>query len=85
MREIKVGDLSPTRDFNFVHDTCRGFLALARAENVDGREINIATGTEVSTVHISRRFDLGRKHFHNRQGMPAAAYDNDFRRWIHWL
>ncbi len=48
MREIKVGDLSPTRDFNFVHDTCRGFLALARAENVDGREINIATGTEVS-------------------------------------
>ena len=48
MREIKMGDLSPTRDFNFVHDTCRGFLALARAENVDGREINIATGTEVS-------------------------------------
>ena len=48
MSEIKVGDLSPTRDFNFVHDTCRGFLALARAENVDGREINIATGTEVS-------------------------------------
>lgn len=48
MREIKVGDLSPTRDFNFVHDTCRGFLALARAENVDGHEINIATGTEVS-------------------------------------
>ena len=50
MREIKVGDLSPTRDFNFVHDTCRGFLALARAENVDGREINIATGTEVSCL-----------------------------------
>lgn len=48
MREIKVGDLRPTRDFNFVKDTCRGFLALAQAEGVEGMEINIATATEVS-------------------------------------
>ncbi len=48
IREIKVGDLSPTRDFNFVKDTCRGFLALALAEGIEGRNINIATGTEVS-------------------------------------
>lgn len=48
MRSIKVGDLSPTRDFNFVADTARGFLALARTEGIEGREINIATGTEVS-------------------------------------
>ncbi len=47
-RSIKVGDLSPTRDFNYVKDTCRGFLALARAEGIEGRDINIATGTEVS-------------------------------------
>lgn len=47
-REIKVGDLSPTRDFNFVKDTAAGFLALGEAENVEGKEINIATGTEVS-------------------------------------
>ena len=48
VREIKVGDLSPTRDFNFVKDTCRGFIAIARAEGVEGEEINIATGTEVT-------------------------------------
>lgn len=48
MREIKVGDLTPTRDFNFVEDTCRGFLALALADGVEGEEVNIATGTEVS-------------------------------------
>ena len=47
-REIKVGDLTPTRDFNFVTDTCRGFLALAEAEGIDGEEINIASGTEIS-------------------------------------
>lgn len=46
--EIKVGDLTPTRDFNYVRDTCRGFLALARAEEIDGEEINICTGTEIS-------------------------------------
>lgn len=46
--EIKIGDLSPTRDFNYVRDTCRGFLAIARADGTAGEEINIATGTEVS-------------------------------------
>lgn len=49
--EIKVGDLSPTRDFNYVGDTCRGFLALANAEGIEGREINIASGTEISMRH----------------------------------
>lgn len=47
-RTISVGDLSPTRDFNYVTDTCRGFLALAKAENIEGQDFNIATGTEVS-------------------------------------
>lgn len=47
-KEIKVGDLSPTRDFNYVTDTCRGFMEIARSENTIGLEINIATGKEVS-------------------------------------
>lgn len=47
-RKIKVGDLTPTRDFNFVRDTCRGFLAIARCKEAIGRELNIATGTEVT-------------------------------------
>jgi NAD dependent epimerase/dehydratase len=46
--EIKVGDLTPTRDFNFVEDTCRGFLALAETDGIEGRDINIATATEIS-------------------------------------
>lgn len=47
-REIKVGDLTPTRDFNFVADTAEGFIALAEAPDVEGQELNIATGTEVT-------------------------------------
>ncbi|MDE7153486.1 MAG: NAD-dependent 4,6-dehydratase LegB [Muribaculaceae bacterium] len=46
--EIMVGDLTPTRDFNFVRDTCRGFIALGTTPGIEGRDINIATGTEVS-------------------------------------
>lgn len=58
VRQIKVGDLTPTRDFNFVKDTCRGFLALAKADGVEGEEVNIATGIEVSmedTLHTIAR------------------------------
>lgn len=55
MDTIKVGDLSPTRDFNYVADTAAGFIALLEApDEVVGREINIATGTEVTmeeTLH----------------------------------
>ncbi|MDE5686506.1 MAG: NAD-dependent 4,6-dehydratase LegB [Paramuribaculum sp.] len=51
VREIKVGDLTPTRDFNYVTDTAAGFLALATTPGIEGREINIATGTEVTMEH----------------------------------
>ena len=57
-REIKVGDLTPTRDFNFVTDTAAGFIALATAPRIEGREINIATGREVTmeeTLHTIAR------------------------------
>ncbi|MDE7347949.1 MAG: NAD-dependent 4,6-dehydratase LegB [Muribaculaceae bacterium] len=47
-REIKVGDLTPTRDFNYVADTAAGFIALAGCDESIGKEINIATGREVS-------------------------------------
>lgn len=60
--QIKVGDLTPTRDFNYVADTARGFLAIARAAGVEGQEINIATGREVTmeqTLHTIARL-MGR-------------------------
>lgn len=45
---IKLGDLTPTRDFNYVEDTAAGFIALSEAQGIEGMEINIATGTEIS-------------------------------------
>ncbi len=46
--KIRLGDLSPTRDFNYVADTAAGFIALGETEGIEGRDINIATGREVS-------------------------------------
>jgi NAD dependent epimerase/dehydratase len=48
VKEIKLGDLSPTRDFNFVKDTCRGFVALADCDAAIGQEVNISSNYEIS-------------------------------------
>ena len=47
-REIKLGKLSPTRDFNFVSDTCSAFINLLENESVLGKVINSASNFEVS-------------------------------------
>nr|MBP7473394.1 NAD-dependent 4,6-dehydratase LegB [Prevotella sp.] len=48
MKEIKLGDLTPTRDFNFVKDTCRGFIEIAKSDKTIGEEVNIASNYEIS-------------------------------------
>jgi NAD dependent epimerase/dehydratase len=47
-KELKLGDLTPTRDFSFVQDTCRGLIAIAEAENAIGETINIGSNFEIS-------------------------------------
>ncbi|GAA0857189.1 NAD-dependent 4,6-dehydratase LegB [Aliiglaciecola litoralis] len=50
VESINLGDVSPTRDFNFVTDTCRGFLALATCPNAIGETVNIGSNTEISIL-----------------------------------
>ena len=47
-KEIKLGSLSPTRDFNYVKDTAAGFVSIAESDKTIGEEINIATQQEIS-------------------------------------
>lgn len=47
-RKIKLGSVTPTRDFNFVLDTCAGFLALAECAGAAGQTVNIGSGGEIS-------------------------------------
>lgn len=46
--EIKLGALTPTRDFNYVKDTAIGFIEIYRSDKTIGEEINIATQKEIS-------------------------------------
>ena len=57
-KEIKLGDTSPTRDFNFVEDTCRAFLAIAENDKTIGEVYNIGSNTEISineTVRLIKK------------------------------
>ena len=53
MKEIKLGSLTPTRDFNYVKDTARGFLEIYRSDKTIGEEINIATQKEISIGELA--------------------------------
>lgn len=48
VKQIKLGDTTPTRDFNYVADTCRGFLELARCNEAIGETVNIGSNYEIS-------------------------------------
>lgn len=51
-KEIKLGDTSPTRDFNYVEDCCRALIMLAESKNTIGETINIGSNTEISIADI---------------------------------
>jgi NAD dependent epimerase/dehydratase len=58
MPTVKLGSLTPTRDFTFVADTIQGMLRAAEVSETVGREINLGTGREISVgdlVHLIAR------------------------------
>lgn len=50
--QLKLGDLSPTRDLNYVTDTCRGFIALAECDQCIGETVNIGSNNEVTMGQV---------------------------------
>ncbi|MCX5792245.1 MAG: NAD-dependent 4,6-dehydratase LegB [Elusimicrobia bacterium] len=54
-KKLKLGALAPTRDFVYVKDTVRGFVAIAKSDRTRGQEINIATGKEISVGDVVRK------------------------------
>lgn len=48
LKEIKLGDVSPTRDFNYVLDTCHGLIKLAESDKTIGKTVNIGSNFEIS-------------------------------------
>lgn len=52
--EIKLGALSPTRDFNYIKDTVDGFLSMLNSDNGLGEVINFASNFEISIEDTAR-------------------------------
>lgn len=52
-KEIRLGNLSPRRDLNFVKDVVNGFLAIAESDQTIGQEINIASNESISVQDLA--------------------------------
>jgi NAD dependent epimerase/dehydratase len=82
--EIQLGDMSPTRDFNYVEDTCRGFIMLAESDATIGETINIGSNTEISvgdTLQLIRELMSSNVAFCHDDQRKRPEKSEVFRLW----
>lgn len=83
-KEIKLGDITPTRDFNYVSDTCRGFIALAESDQVIGETVNIGSNYEISvgdTLNMIKNIMHSDVNFITEQQRIRPINSEVFRLW----
>jgi len=71
-KEIKLGDINPTRDLLFVADTVNGFIEISKSDGLIGHDCNIATQSEISVGELALEII--------RQINPAAKIVSDSQR-----
>ena len=84
IKEIKLGDLTPTRDFNYVDDTCRGFIALSECDKSIGQTVNIGSNFEISigdTLDIIRELMGSDVQFITDKERIRPSKSEVFRLW----
>lgn len=84
MKQIKLGDTTPTRDFNYVTDTCRGFLELARCDEAIGETVNIGSNYEISvgdTLNLIRELMGSDVEFLTDEQRIRPGKSEVFRLW----
>jgi len=83
-KEIKLGDVSPTRDFNYVLDTCRGFIDLAESEKTVGETVNIGSNFEISvgdTLNLIKELMNSDVQFITDEARLRPGKSEVFRLW----
>lgn len=83
-KEIKLGDLSPTRDFNYVEDCCRGFIMIAESDKTIGETINIGSNSEISiadTLKLIKELMSSDVTFINDEQRERPKKSEVFRLW----
>jgi len=82
--QIKLGDTTPTRDFNFVSDTCEGFLQLAQCTGAIGEVVNIGSNTESSvgdTLNMIKDIMHSQVEFVSEDARLRPGQSEVFRLW----
>jgi NAD dependent epimerase/dehydratase len=82
--EIKLGDTTPTRDFNYVEDTCRGIIALAQSDETVGHTVNIGSNFEISvgdTLELIKKKMNPDVRFLKDEARIRPANSEVFRLW----
>jgi NAD dependent epimerase/dehydratase len=83
-KEIKLGDITPTRDFNYVGDCCRAFIMLAESEKTIGETINIGSNSEISigdTLKMIKKLMSSDVTFINDQQRIRPEKSEVYRLW----
>jgi nucleoside-diphosphate-sugar epimerase len=83
-KEIKLGDTSPTRDFNYVEDCCRAFIMLAESEKTIGETINIGSNSEISigeTLKMIKELMASEVSFVNDKQRNRPEKSEVYRLW----
>lgn len=81
---IKLGDSTPTRDFNYVADTCRGFIALAECDEAVGKTVNIGSNYEISvgdTLNLIKKIMKSDVEFVEDEQRIRPSGSEVFRLW----
>lgn len=83
-KQIQLGDVSPTRDFSYVVDTCRGFLELVRCDKAVGEIVNIGSNFEISvgdTLNLIRELMSSDVEFLSDEQRLRPGKSEVFRLW----
>ena len=81
---IKLGDVTPTRDFNYVTDTCRGIQMLAESDASIGETVNIGSNYEISvgdTLNIIKNLMKSDVEFTTDDQRIRPGKSEVFRLW----
>ncbi len=83
-KEIKLGDTSPTRDFNFVEDCCRALILIAENDKTIGETINIGSNSEISilkTLELIKKLMFSDINFIHDEQRLRPKKSEVFRLW----
>jgi NAD dependent epimerase/dehydratase len=75
IKEVKLGDVTPTRDLNYVTDTCKGFIELAECEKAVGEVVNIGSNFDISIGDVFKMI----KELMNKPGVSISKDEQRIR------